>query len=419
MRRKPAGVKYRNLHARRGGVIYYERVVNGRRIKFSTKSTNWTEAAAFRDLYEERKALGSSAALSAKIPRFAEFAERYLEEDTGHLAPTTRRDRKHSYLRPDGLLLSFFGSQRIDDIDVPMIRGWWNLEIVATERTVKTGRGYLDALGAVLSYGADLGLVETNPVRAFRETLGRRAKTQRGRAQADPGRHIRPIEDPKEIDRLVEEAFEESEPAYLCVLLLLDGGVRLGEALGLRWGSVHWGADENDRARALLITESRPRGGESGLTKSGRPRRVALSKRLRLALSLAYRNRFEPSPEAFILDGVDPANFRKREWRRILKRAKLSDRHLKDLRDTYASQLLTAGVQLGYVSHQLGHSDVSVTARHYARWAGGDVYRDPLQLEASEVPADLLARLELSRSSSKTPAILLRPHRRPEQIPSS
>ena len=66
---------------------------------------------------------------------------------------------------------------------------------------------------------------------------------------------------------------------------------------------------------------------------------------------------------------------------------------MKDLRDTFASQLLTAGVQLGYVSAQLGHADVSVTARHYARWIEGDHYREPRQLEPGEVPADLLARI--------------------------
>ena len=65
----------------------------------------------------------------------------------------------------------------------------------------------------------------------------------------------------------------------------------------------------------------------------------------------------------------------------------------KDLRDTFASQLLTAGVQLGYVSQHLGHSDVSVTARQYARWAGGDGYRNALRVRDGEVSADLLARL--------------------------
>ena len=75
----------------------------------------------------------------------------------------------------------------------------------------------------------------------------------------------------------------------------------------------------------------------------------------------------------------------------------------KDLRDTFASQLLTAGVQLGYVSRQLGHADVAVTARHYARWTGGDDYREPVRLLPGELPADLLARLALKSDPTVTP----------------
>ena len=63
------------------------------------------------------------------------------------------------------------------------------------------------------------------------------------------------------------------------------------------------------------------------------------------------------------------------------------------LRDTFASQLITCGVPLGYVSRQLGHADLAVTAQHYAKWAGGDDYRDPLLRRPGEVPADFLARL--------------------------
>jgi len=66
---------------------------------------------------------------------------------------------------------------------------------------------------------------------------------------------------------------------------------------------------------------------------------------------------------------------------------------MKDLRDTFASQLLTAGVQLGYVSDQLGHADVAVTARHYARWVRAAEYRPPMQLQSGEVPADFLGRM--------------------------
>jgi hypothetical protein len=56
------------------------------------------------------------------------------------------------------------------------------------------------------------------------------------------------------------------------------------------------------------------------------------------------------------------------------------------------SHLLTRGINPAYVSRQLGHADWSVTARHYARWTGGDRYVEPERLLPGEVPADLLAR---------------------------
>ena len=60
-------------------------------------------------------------------------------------------------------------------------------------------------------------------------------------------------------------------------------------------------------------------------------------------------------------------------------------------------------MQLGYISKQLGHADVAVTARHYAKWCGADGYRDPMPRLAGEVPADLLARLPLESDPTVTP----------------
>jgi hypothetical protein len=59
-------------------------------------------------------------------------------------------------------------------------------------------------------------------------------------------------------------------------------------------------------------------------------------------------------------------------------------------------------VQLIYIARQLGQADVSVTARHYAKWAGGDEYLEPLTLEVGEVPADFLARLVESHQNPVT-----------------
>ena len=336
--------------------------------------------------------MGGVLFYSGEVPRFRDFAERYLAEDMGHLAGTTQEERR-SCLRPEGPILTLLGGRRLDEITPALLRGWWAETVEARGRSTKTGRNFLDAIGAVFGYAQDLAIVESSPVPPFRDQLRRRTRTKRGRAEVQAGRHARPIEDPAELAKLVESAREEGLAASVLVLLLLDAGLRLGEALGLRWSRVVWGADEGDRRRAILVEESRPRGGPVSTPKSGRGRRVALSRRLQTALSTLHRDRFAPGPEALVLEGVAPRNFRNPEWRRILKRAGLGHRPQKDLRDTYASQLITAGVQLGYVSLHLGHSHVAVTARHYARWCGDDVYRDPIALAEGEVPADLLSRL--------------------------
>ena len=92
MRAKPKGAKFRNLTAR-SGVIYYQRRVSGKRIRFSCETDDWQEAAAVRDLYEARKQIGVGSGF-VEAPRFHEAAERYLREATGHLAASTKEDRE-------------------------------------------------------------------------------------------------------------------------------------------------------------------------------------------------------------------------------------------------------------------------------------------------------------------------------------
>jgi integrase len=150
------------------------------------------------------------------------------------------------------------------------IRDWWNAEVVAAKgRSTRTGRAYLDVLSSVLGYACDLELLERNPVPAFRETLRRRSGTKGARHAAAPGRSVKPIERPEEIESLVQAAVDEGLVSYALVSLCLDAGLRLGEALGLRWQAIEWG-DDRDPNRALRIEEARPRGGEPTAPKSGR-----------------------------------------------------------------------------------------------------------------------------------------------------
>jgi integrase len=60
--------------------------------------------------------------------------------------------------------------------------------------------------------------------------------------------------------------WKRNRPAL--VLLMLDAGLRFGEALGLRWGAIVWGESDDDSHRRLVVAHSRPRGGTGGPTKS-------------------------------------------------------------------------------------------------------------------------------------------------------
>ncbi len=387
MRKKPKGRKYRNLVAR-GNVIWIELIEAGKRHRQSAKTDDWDTAALIRDGWERGR--HGIAKTFDEEPTFAEFSARYLDEAMSNLAQTTKRDRSLQ-LRPGGPILSVLGSFKVSQVDVAAVRSWWTAEILGKHRSIKTGRNLLGVIARVLRYARSHELISgDDPVRVFSETLSQDDRTKKGRAAKES--KAQPIEDPAALDRLIEEAHAESIEAEVCALLCLDAGLRAGEVWALQWGDITWGSEGGPRR--LFIERSRPRGGsEDEPTKSGRTRKVALSLRLRDALIRLYRERWEPSPSALILDGINYYTFREVEWRRIRKRADLGSARLKDLRDTFASQLLTAGITLQYISGQLGHESVGVTAKHYAKWIGDDDYREPMRLEEGEVPADLLARL--------------------------
>ena len=146
-----------------------------------------------------------------------------------------------------------------------------------------------------------------------------------------------------------------------------------------------------------------------------------MSRRLRSALRELRMARGRPGSERLVLDGVDASNWRKRNWRRLCEQARIADHDIKDLRDTFASQLLTAGVHVAYVSQQLGHATWAVTAAHYARWVPKP-YVEPMRLASGEVPPDLLARLtvpsqaDVSENVSYASVIASEEKRPPRQL---
>jgi len=402
-KRRKRDLKNRNL-TKRGGVWYYARVVDGRRIRISLETGRLEKARARRDAYEEEEGIGlARPAFVPEAPTLCDFAARYLAEDAGDLAESTRRTRE-SHLREDGPILGPLGERRLDEITPAVLREWWGEQVETgtyrrgakgreLARTAKTGREWVNTLAVVFDFARDLEVAETNPVHELRRMLRRRSRTKRARAEAESKAH--PVETPEALARILAEARREGLDSYVYVLLALDAGLRRGEVVALQWGDVAWGASSDDPSRHLHIRRSRPIGGSLGPPKSGRSRKVALSRRLRAALQELSRARWNPGPEEPIVGAL--GDFYCREWRRILRRAGLARRPTKDLRDSYGSWLLSVGIPLHYISKQLGHAGTQVTERHYARWIP-EGYVEPLRLGPGEVPADLLTRLPVLAS---------------------
>ena len=134
------------------------------------------------------------------------------------------------------------------------------------------------------------------------------------------------------------------------VLCLRWSGLRIGDAIQLERTRL----DKNDRI--LLYME-----------KTGEPLGVVIPPKIAAAM------RKLPGDKYFFWDGR--ANYKGvlRSWEYTLaslfKRAEIKKRaHPHMFRDTFAIELLLAGVPLDQVSKLLGHRSIKITERHYAPW---------------------------------------------------
>ena len=399
MARRPKGRKYRNLSRSTDGIWRFQ-VTNPEskeRVRVSLGTRDLEEAVRMRD--ELLSGTGNIVKPQRGAPtRFAEMTERYLEYDprSKALAATTRHDRE-LLLRPDGRIGRFFGDRALDEITPELLERYWTEEVREARdedgnpkpRKPNTGKQDIAAIAAVLRYARKTKRLTDDPCAAFTAEKAD-SGTKAAAAEQDPERDIRPV-DLALLPSLVSEARKESLRDLVYVLLLLDAGLRSGEPLGLRWKNIAWGNDEERNSRKLLIEDNRPRGGAPETPKSGRSRTVGLSQRLRAALLEYQREKWSPSPEAHVLEGIDAANWSNRELRRINQRLGITVRR-KDLRDTFASVLISSGIPLKYISSQLGHSKTATTEKYYTKWCHGDDYVEPIRLSPGELPADLLAR---------------------------
>lgn len=137
-------------------------------------------------------------------------------------------------------------------------------------------------------------------------------------------------------------------PANLApvIIFALNTGCRKSEILGLTW----------DRVDLLNKTIHLDK------TKSGKPRDIPINTTLHELLKNQVRR--IDSPLVFHNDDGKRWADLKRSFATACRRAKLLDFRFHDLRHTFASQLVMAGVPIASVSKLLGHATLTMTMRY-------------------------------------------------------
>jgi len=131
------------------------------------------------------------------------------------------------------------------------------------------------------------------------------------------------------------------------VITALSTGMRKSEILGLKW-------DQNiDLRHGFILLD---------ITKNGERREIPINRTLRETLTKLPRR--IDSPYVFTDEKGNRFLDIKKGFGSACRRAGIKDFHFHDLRHTFASQLVMAGVDLTTVKELLGHKTLSMTLRY-------------------------------------------------------
>lgn len=244
----------------------------------------------------------------------------------------------------------------------------------------KTINNYVSVLRQALDLAVDDNLLTENPAAAL-----------------PPAKHQKEPPDPFSADEAaaILSALHQRHPGQVANMteFWMWTGLRTSEIFALQWGNVDL------RSGAVLISEAMVRGEHKDSTKTNTARTVRLNSKAKEALQ-RQRAFTQPAGAEVFQDPrygtpwVDERAFRRSYWTPTLKLLGIRYRRPYNMRHTYASSMLMAGMTPAFCARQLGHS-VEMFLRTYAKWI--DNQRDDAEmarLESSlEVPQKKQTRL--------------------------
>jgi integrase len=321
-----------------------------RKERLGTLSEFPSRSAAYEEL---SRRMGAKPTVQLK---FSELAEKWEVAVVPTIKPTTAA----YYLKElQYHVIPAFGQREISGI------GRYDVETFLAERAQKycrnTLRGMRVSLGRVLSWAVACGWLEKNPCAGVKLP---HAGTKVNRTILTPGQTI-------------SIASKLSEPYSTLVLFMAITGLRIGEAIAIKW---------SDFDGDVLRISRRIYEGKTGTTKTAGSERC-----LPIPAKLLARMRLLGDGEWIFRSGTDtpvnPGNMLKRNIRPVLKELGIKIGGWHDFRHTLATTSLKQW-PTKVVSDILGHSSVVTTMKVYQHTMTED-FRGPLDQIASQLLPDV------------------------------
>ena len=303
-------------------------------------------------------------------PLFSAYAEQWLRDHGHNIQPSTKRSyeqllRLHVTPR--------FGQKPLNKITRDDVKKFVSAISEKADHSRNTVRLILTALRAVLSAAVEDKLIDSNPA----SKVGKFNKRERGESKAQ----AMTVE---KAEAFLSACVDVCPDYYPLFFTALRSGLRKSELIALKWGDIQFGESETDKNRFILVQRHYYMG-HFGTSKTHECRRVDMSKQLRAVLMAhkegALLKAFQLGKTSIADDLVFPSeagtpicpdNIGPRYMEPALEQAGLRKFRFHDLRHTFGSLLIQAGVSPAYVQKQMGHRSIQVTIDVYGHLIPGE-----------------------------------------------
>lgn len=270
----------------------------------------------------------------------------FLQAAQKRCAHSTLRDYKSAieyHLKPA------FGERLLVDLNVAEIKAWIGDLTISAKRI----NNVLVPLRGVLDDAFIDGVIERNPA-ARVKNLPHRTE------EPDPL-------SPEEVTALLQVCELQIRNLFQFAIWT---GLRTSELIALEWGDVDWNKNIARIRRASVrkqIKVPKTLAGERDVKLlSGALEALELQKQFsQLQAGRVFLNPRTNQP------WETDAQIRKTAWRHAIRKSGIRDRNPYQTRHTFASLCLTSGENIAWVARQLGHKDIAMTLRRYARYMEG------------------------------------------------